>query len=343
MGNLETENLTRKLIFKAWEDNADNEFRPHLGASIIGRKCERQLYYSFRWAKTPSFPGRVLKLFNRGHTEEERFVADLNSIGCNVMEFDADGNQWRFEDCKGHFGGSADGIIASGVPEAPKSPHIVEMKTHSEKSFNDLVSKGVKESKHEHFIQMNTYMGLSGRKWGAKFHIKRALYMAVNKNNDDLYCERIRFDPDIFEETMEKAEHIIFSDICPPPMPQASAQWYECKFCDYYGVCHQKKFPEANCRTCVFSTPVKDGKWECSCKWHDEDNKTIALSGTDQKSGCGNHLYLPSLIDTWATPIDGTNESIVFEVKGTDEQFVNGFGDGYICSKRLHRDGYETP
>ena len=339
MGNLDTENLTRKMIFDEWQNRADTGFRPHLGASIIGRKCERQLYYTFRWAKSASFPGRILRLFETGQLAEQRFTDDLRSIGVDVRDVDENGGQWRFSACGGHFGGSSDGIASSGIPEAPKSPHILEYKTHGEKSFLALQKDGVEKSKPEHYAQMQMYMGLSGDRWGAKHRIERALYMSVNKNTDDLYCERIKFDKEFYKDVLEKATCIIFSDKAPPMMPQASPQWYECKWCDYYGLCHKKQFPEVNCRTCAFSSPRQDGRWYCTNQWHENDID-IVISTDHQKSGCGNHLYLPSLIDTWATAIDGTDESIIFEEKGTSGKkgFINGFGDGFASSQRLFEE-----
>jgi len=185
---------------------------------------------------------------------------------------------------------------------------------------------------------MQMYMGLSGDKWGSKYRIERALYMAVNKNNDDLYCERIRFDKEYYEAMLKRAGEIIFTDKAPEGLPNASPSWYECKFCDYYSLCHEQKFPEVNCRTCAFSTPSEyGGKWLCTNQWHENDTNVV-LSEADQKKGCGNHLINPTLIDTWATAIDGTDESIVFERKDNQETFVNGFGHGYISSQRLFEE-----
>jgi hypothetical protein len=39
-----------------------------------------------------------------------------------------------------------DGVVL-GVPESPHKPHLLEIKTHNEKSFNDLVKNGVAKSK----------------------------------------------------------------------------------------------------------------------------------------------------------------------------------------------------
>jgi hypothetical protein len=101
---------------------------------------------------------------------------------------------------RGHFGGSLDGV-AKGLPEAPKTPAVLEFKTHNDKSFTDLVKNKVQASKPQHYDQMNIYMGL--------MELDRALYMAVNKNTDDLYTEWVHFVQDRFHQLMAKAEHLI--------------------------------------------------------------------------------------------------------------------------------------
>ena len=87
--------------------------RPHMGASIIGHKCERWIWLSFRWAVVEKFPGRILRLFRRGQMEEAIVHEDLRLAGCKVQTIDpATRKQYRFDD--GHFGGSCDGIITHG-------------------------------------------------------------------------------------------------------------------------------------------------------------------------------------------------------------------------------------
>lgn len=65
--------------------------RSHLGASLIGHKCSAYLWFVFRWVKAEQFSGRMLRLFNRGHREEERFIEYLEGIGCKVWYEDYSG------------------------------------------------------------------------------------------------------------------------------------------------------------------------------------------------------------------------------------------------------------
>lgn len=75
------------LIDDAVKLASDNSFRDHLGGSMIGRACEREIWYGFRHASRPDFDGRMLRLFGRGHLEEPRFVKYLEMLGATVYEF----------------------------------------------------------------------------------------------------------------------------------------------------------------------------------------------------------------------------------------------------------------
>jgi hypothetical protein len=133
--------------------------RPHMGASMLGHPCDRWLWLSFRWAVQAEFPGRILRLFRRGHLEERQIVSDLRAIGIDIRSTSE--HQSRV-DLGCHVSGSLDGIIESGVPEAPKARHVAEFKTHSLKSFEKLLSAGVEKSKPEHYIQMQACMWITG-------------------------------------------------------------------------------------------------------------------------------------------------------------------------------------
>ena len=89
--------------------------RPHLGASMLGHHCDRWIWLSFRWAVRERFPGRIRRLFRRGHAEEAVMVADLKAIGINLTKTEYDQTRIDFGH---HIGGSVDGIIEGGVPGA---------------------------------------------------------------------------------------------------------------------------------------------------------------------------------------------------------------------------------
>ena len=310
-------NTLPALIDQAHERKAE-EPRPHLGASQIGHPCRRYLWLSFRWAIKPHFTGRILRLFRRGHHEEKWIVEDLRMAGIVINDTDPEtGRQFFFKD--GHFGGSMDGIIESGVPEAPHKRHIFEAKTHSLKSFKDLKAKGVEASKPIHYAQMVTYM--------EAFGIDRALYYAVCKDNDEIYTERVKANKTEAKKLMAKAQDIIASDRMPEPL-SADPTWYECKFCDAHAFCHQHHTTkEVNCRTCAHATAKMDGAWHCA-RW---DSEIPAVEF--QRAGCDDHVIHPDLAP-WQLD-GGDTVSAIYSHEG--HSFRNGAG-GLLSRDLLQPD-----
>lgn len=252
---------------------SENEgHRSHMGASLLGGECPRAIYYNFRWATKSNFPGRVIRLFNRGHLEEARFIALLLMLDCEVYQQDANGKQYRISFADGHAGGSGDGV-AIGIPDLPEgTAALCEFKTHGEKSFIELAGKldewrahvdgtgpftgkGVREAKFEHYVQMQLYM----RKMG----LAVAIYIAVNKNTDDLYAELVTLNASMADQFIARGETLVWMET-PPEKLNKSPGFYKCRFCDHKPVCHEKKAPDVNCRTCKYSRPAPGAVWMCT-------------------------------------------------------------------------------
>ena len=119
---LPDDNTIAAIIDEVHESRIEDP-RPHMGASILGHPCDRWLWLSFRWAVIEPFPGRILRLFRRGHNEEASVISDLRSIGVDVRS-----SQHRVT-LGGHVSGSLDGVIESGLPGAEKTRHVLEIKT----------------------------------------------------------------------------------------------------------------------------------------------------------------------------------------------------------------------
>lgn len=277
-----------------------------MGASLIGHACERHVWLNWRWAMTPEFQGRILRLFDSGKREESRLLEELRAIGATVWDADENGNQWRVSACNGHFAGSLDGV-AKGLPEAPASVAVLEFKTHNNRSFTDLVKNKVRTSKPQHFDQMTVYMGL--------MKIDRALYIAVNKDSDDLYVEWVHLDPDRFDMLIAKAERLIQMS-GPPPRVSDDPAFFLCKMCGFWKHCHNGVAAEVNCRTCCHASPVANSAWHCG-------QRCANQTETTQRKGCGDHLLIPGLIP-YAEPIDGGEGWVAYKHRKTGALFVNG-------------------
>ena len=285
--------------------------RPHLGVSMLGHPCDRYLWLVFRHAVIEKFSGRMLRLFRRGQNEEDTIISDLRAIGLDVR-----GAQERV-DFGAHVSGSMDGLIYGGVPEAPHKIHVLEMKTHNAKSFAELKTKGVREAKPLHWSQMQVYMLGSGH--------DRALYVAVNKNDDQIYTERVRLDKTAASRLVERGRSITLSERLPEPLAGAAPDWYQCKWCPAHAFCHGgSPTQEVNCRTCAHSTALPDSTWHCA-RW----DSVIPVEA--QRTGCPSHAFHPELVP-WERRPSKTEWSAVYVIEG--REVING-EDGYQSAEIL--------
>jgi len=302
-------------ILEGLRAGQDRTPRQHLGCSILGRECEREIWYTWRWCSDTVHPGRLIRLFRRGQLEEEQVVADLRAIGIEVHDHDSTtGEQFRVTDFGGHLGGSLDGAVAN-VPGYGPTWMVLEIKTANAKSFRDLQRKGVKESKPEHFAQMQLYMRKTG--------MGGALYVAVCKDDDQIHTEVVQLDKAFADELLAKAERILRSAE-PPAKISESPAWYKCKFCDHRAHCHGEDAPRASCRSCVHATPELDGdfplRWKCELR---NEYRTHA----EQIAGCDQHLYVPGLL-AFADVIDADPDGAWIAYKSEQGvHFKNGLAD----------------
>lgn len=289
-------------IYKAYEEaDAKEEKRGYLGVSIIGAKCERYLWYIFRECAEERFDGRMLRLFDRGDIEEPRMIKDLRAVGCKVFPWQTpaagyeneEETQWEISAFGGHFSGHLDGIMHNVLGDDPMTWYVNEFKTHNKRSFEDLKAKKVKKAQPKHYAQMQIYMH--------KMDSKKALYLAVNKDNEELYAEIVEYNKDDAEALMLKAKRIITASE-PPPRYSLSRDIFECRYCSANSICWgnpnlakpEDALPRKSCRQCKYSKPdIKTPKacWDCNVEFIGSSGKKI-----DTNLPCMRYTLIPGLL-----------------------------------------------
>jgi hypothetical protein len=228
--------------------------RSHLGASVIGEKCARKLWYAFRWMHQEQLSGKQLRLFNRGHKEEDRLIEWIKLTGAEVFSHTDDGKQFRISASGGHFGGSLDGALKLPTRYGLDIPFLAEFKTHNDRQFKRLVKDGVRLSHPKHFDQMSTY--------GAVYELAYAFYFAICKNDDEIHIEVVELDHALGRRNLSKADNIILSRIAPGRIA-ASPAHADCSYCPMAGICHHGGAVDRNCRSCTHAVPIDGAQWYC--------------------------------------------------------------------------------
>lgn len=258
-------------MYSAYEkaDAKPDIYLGRLGSSFIGAECSRQIWLEWRGFFRESFKGRMLRLFGTGHWQEDRIVTDLRNAGFSVWDKQDSGDQFQFVDETGHFITKMDGVI-KGVPCREEQPHALEIKTHNDKSFKELIKKGVRESKPLHYAQVQITMALA--------KLTRTIYVALNKNDEQFDVIRIKEDKTEQRRLLDRVDTLVAARLRPAGISDDGSS-FGCKWCDAKPVCIRQVQPLKNCRTCEMCIPVEDGRWLC-------DLSKMTLSMTEQKLAC---------------------------------------------------------
>jgi hypothetical protein len=309
---------TIDAIYAAYKAREKPRHSSRLGASMIGKECDRRLWMGFRHVFLERFDGRMLRLFDTGHREELRVIDDLRAAGMEVWALDpATSEQYTYTALDGHVVAKLDGVVL-GVPEAPETPHDLSIKTANTKNFAKIQKDGIAKAKPEHYAQVQIEMGLAD--------LNRALYVCVCKDTDEIYVERINFDDKAFKAFLLRASRIIKAEAAPDRISNDPA-FYICKFCPLTQHCHGEAMPEVNCRTCVHATPGANGTWQCA-------------NDLEMKPGCNDHLFVPDLLP-WAEPVEGDPTWIRYRVKSTGKEFINCSASGFPAIDVPHYESAE--
>lgn len=293
---------TVDAIWRAMEAVPRREYEGYgISASALGAECDRQLWYSLRWASPDeAINGRKLAIFERGNWEEDRILQALKLAGLTVWPVDPEtGRQWTFALAKGWLRGKADGQ-ASGAIEAPKAVHCLEIKSLKAADFRAILKHGLAKAKPEHWHQLHA--GMAGL--GAT----RGLYIGRNKDTEELLTERIRLDE--AEIAKQEARVLRLVDMHDAPgriseKPDAFA----CRFCRHKAACHDGAFARRHCRTCLHFTLTENGIGHCA-RWQEPRDPAAQRAGSE----CPAHLYLPDLVPGEQVDADEEAETVTYRM-----------------------------
>lgn len=214
------------------KEEQDQPPRDYLGGSIIGYECARkaQLIY-MRAPKDKEIPGRILRIFARGHWGEDYLISRLRAAGFEIKTRDGDGKQHGFRD--GDLAGHADGVVAQSPTMAVKVPALWECKGLGSRWWKKVAKEKVKRVYPQYYGQIQVYQHYLGLRDAP------ALFTACNMDTMDLYHELVPYDGAQAARLIDKARHIIMLTNAGELAPRiaASSNSIHCKMCDYTGVC----------------------------------------------------------------------------------------------------------
>lgn len=214
------------IITKAIAEFPNDEPRRYIGASSIGKKCNRAIWYGFHGAESSAIPPSLRTTFDVGKRLEGLVLDYMEQAGLSVVR-PSPGNSYLFyQDSESPiFQGHADGLLI--LPHSASV--ILEIKTAKSSSFSQFKKHGLKQWQETYYAQLQSYMGMSG--------YERAVLVAINKDSSELHHEWVDYDDVYYHELRCKAVAIAGAEDAPPKINN-SPLFILCNRCSFKGVCH---------------------------------------------------------------------------------------------------------
>ncbi len=202
--------------------NASQEERKYIGASLIGRQCNREIWYRYHGIEGESITPRTLVTFEIGHRLEEMLIDYIKLTGIPIEE-PCESNNWlAVKDADiAYFSGHMDAVI--------NHDSVLEIKTTNKAGFSRFLNEGLRSWSSSYYSQLQAYMGMSGLEKGVLF--------ALNKDTSEFHCEWVEYDDIFYHELRIKALAIASIDE-PPAKLNKNPTFYICNRCQFKSICH---------------------------------------------------------------------------------------------------------
>jgi hypothetical protein len=228
---------------------------------------------SFHCAFDNDFSGRTLLIFELGNLAEDLLCNALAKAGIEVTERQ---RQFDMPDGMGHAGATIDGLALYAGEYM-----LLEMKTSNAKAWKEMHEKGVKAAKPQHYAQMQFGMRLT--------ELRKALYVSINKDTCELHIEIVEYNETAARNLHMQALSMIGRDS--GFRMSERPDYFECKWCSAYRICHGQRMPRVHCLTCAHAGTAAGGTWVCG-RFGDTviPKETLSI-------GCPDHVYMPWMVN----------------------------------------------
>lgn len=193
--------------------------RGYIGCSVIGHPCDRYIWFE-KTQQASVVPWQLSRRFERGKWEEKRIKTLLkHEDGVKVIA-----EEVAVKDPKSPLKGRYDFLIT-----VDKTEVIVEVKTMSQSSWKRFLRQDLETYSPTYYAQVQSYLNLAVIEW--------CLFIAINKNTEEIEKRAIRREPHVLEGLRMKANRIASLQAKPLGLACGLTMPPECNGCVYRNKC----------------------------------------------------------------------------------------------------------
>lgn len=214
------------IITKTIAESPPDEKRRYIGASSIGNKCDRAIWYGYMGAESTQPPPSLKTTFDIGKRLEGMLLDYMELAGLNVVRGTPENNNLLLKDKEVPlFQGHCDAILIT----KDNGSAIVEIKTANTASFSKFKTHGLIAWRESYYAQLQAYLGMKGYSQG--------VLLAIDKNTSELHHEWVTYDDIYYHQLREKARRISQATEAPEKLNK-NPIFYVCNQCAYRRTCH---------------------------------------------------------------------------------------------------------
>jgi len=210
------------------------EQRTYLGGSRLGEICQRKLLFEYQGApRERPMTAKTHLIFASGHFMEERQAKLLIAAGLDLRTHDRHGGQFGFSVAGDRIKGHIDGVVCGGPADLGPYPYLWEHKFVGGKYWTAIVKKGVALERPVYAAQIAIYQAYMGLEENA------ALFQVTNRDTLETAFERVPFNTKLAQTASDRGVAVLNAHDAGalPPRAHASADFFECRWCDFHNRC----------------------------------------------------------------------------------------------------------
>ena len=286
---------------------AGNEMTPDFcdqaTPQFVDDTCARVSFYSARKALIFRPHPMLKNSLDNNQSFIARLIYNLKKIG---VQFERD-KSLLFNVAYGHISLKMDAIISSGFPDFPQERGLLFAHVVSGVEFRGLIDS---QMPYDGWMVNNAQLLMA---YGG---FKKAAIFLINRASGETFEQVVDINFKIAQNCDNLSKEAISNPVAPEriipvstftSLPEGLSK--KCNSCPYSGVCMLPDSPPPTCYNCQNYSIGPNGSGKCMA----QNGFELSIEMRQNMHQCGHHIYMPSMLDSWAEILGVASKTVIGE------------------------------